>query len=118
MSNHEEQPLAWTLGDRLRKTRVDAQLGTDEMAYLLHQHRNSVSKWERGVSKPPIRKLMAWADVIAEYGDIDVEDVLKFLEVSPEQAAAERRHVERRVTRRAPSRQPRDEIRCSYLAAA
>jgi transcriptional regulator with XRE-family HTH domain len=37
----------WTVGDRLRKAREDADLGVEEIAVLMGRNRNTVTRYER-----------------------------------------------------------------------
>lgn len=43
------------LGALLRQQRLDADLSQDELAELLHVHKNTVSNYERGLRMMPIR---------------------------------------------------------------
>lgn len=60
----------WTLGDRLRKARMDAGLEQDEMTALLiagqiKATRASVSSWERDTARPRdlMRVVNKWSDI-------------------------------------------------------
>jgi transcriptional regulator with XRE-family HTH domain len=76
------------------------------MSDLLYLHRNTVSQWENGKSRPSIKKLRHWAQIIAERTDYDSDAVLTFLGVDPVTDIAERRRQERRVAWRQPSKEP------------
>jgi transcriptional regulator with XRE-family HTH domain len=66
MANTQTIPRpAWTLGDRLRKARECAGIGSGQMARTLHVSRNSITNYERretveDVSYPV---LIAWSSV-------------------------------------------------------
>ena len=55
----------WTVGDRLRKARVHAGIGTEQMAVALLRTRNTVGNYEGGRSKPPPRVMARWAELCA-----------------------------------------------------
>lgn len=55
----------WTLGDRLRKSRLKAGFEQDEMASLMGTTRPSISAWERDMARP--RDLVAVAKKWADY---------------------------------------------------
>ncbi len=53
MATHtHHEPLAWTLGDRIRKARRHAKLTNKQLADPLGVTAPSISNWENGVSKP------------------------------------------------------------------
>ena len=51
----------WTLGDRLRKARLEAGLEQAQLAAELGIARNSVATYENGRTKPRRPVLLAWA---------------------------------------------------------
>jgi transcriptional regulator with XRE-family HTH domain len=80
---HEEQLPSWTLGDRLRKARLHASLGTTaEMARRLHCHRNSVIGYESDRVRPPLDVVVRYSRLahipldwfVGDY-DPDIEEV-------------------------------------------
>lgn len=89
-----------TLGDRLRRTRLDADLESTEMSDLLYLHRNTVSQWENDKSRPSAKKLRQWAEIIASRTGYEAEAILTFLGVAPVTDIAERRRSDRRVAPR------------------
>lgn len=93
-----------TLGDRLRRTRMDANLTTTEMAKLLYMSRNIVNKWEKDENRPTDLKLQQWAEVIAKHSDYTVDGLLKFLSVDAvtkiTKISERRRQTERRTQRK------------------
>ena len=59
---HDDEPVPmWTLGDRLRKARRQARIGTAAMATKLGCHRNSVLGWETDRVVPPLEVVVRWA---------------------------------------------------------
>ena len=53
----------WTLGDRLRKAREDAGIGSTEMARRLHLTRQTITNYERGHRPPAWLTLKVWAEM-------------------------------------------------------
>ncbi|MFJ2370867.1 helix-turn-helix domain-containing protein [Microbacterium sp. NPDC087665] len=51
----------WTLVDRLRKSRMLADLDQGEIADRIGVARNTVSNWERGRSEPTATYFVRWA---------------------------------------------------------
>lgn len=51
----------WDLADRLRKSLREADMGIVEMADYLEVHRNTVSNWVSGRTRPPAMALRQWA---------------------------------------------------------
>lgn len=51
----------WTLGERLRKAREDAEMSQQQLADLVGISRRSVSAYESGDSTPRRPVLLAWA---------------------------------------------------------
>ncbi len=52
----------WTLVDRLRKSRILADLDQGQVADLIGVARNTVSNWERGRSEPTVTYFVRWAN--------------------------------------------------------
>jgi transcriptional regulator with XRE-family HTH domain len=106
MRNMTTQPQ-FTFGDGLRRVRMDAGLGSEEMADLLVCSRYSVGNWENDKNRPSTRKLRRLAEIVAERTDYEVDAVVEFLDPKPAIDLAERRKAKRRT----PSRQPgRDDM--------
>lgn len=57
------QTPAWTLGDRLAKSRHGAGLSQQQIADALLVSRQTVINWEKGHRPPTRRKIEAWARV-------------------------------------------------------
>ncbi|MCA1569279.1 MAG: helix-turn-helix domain-containing protein [Chloroflexi bacterium] len=55
----------WTLGDRLRKSRMDAGFDQENMATHLGVTREAISKWEQDASQPRnlLRVVERWAEL-------------------------------------------------------
>ena len=53
----------WTLVERLRKSRMLADLDQDQIASAIGVARNTVSNWERGRSEPSASAFVRWARV-------------------------------------------------------
>lgn len=51
----------WTLGDRLRKARLDADVTSKEMASVNGVSPNTVTNWENGHTKPARSVVLAYA---------------------------------------------------------
>ena len=60
-TQREEHIPVWTLGDRLRKARRDARIGTTTMAGRLECHRNTVLGWETDKAIPPLEAIVRWS---------------------------------------------------------
>ncbi len=57
----------WSLGDRMWKARKEAEsrgrrLEQSDLAEMLGVSRALVSRWERGLSEPSAKQVLAWAD--------------------------------------------------------
>jgi transcriptional regulator with XRE-family HTH domain len=64
MADHANEHVpVWTLGDRLRKARREAALGTSAMAARLRCHRNTVLGWETDKVIPPLQMVVRWSRV-------------------------------------------------------
>lgn len=57
----------WTLGDRMRKARMDARLTAQRISDLIGISRKSVTNYENGDTHPLPVILQAWADVTGVY---------------------------------------------------
>lgn len=57
------EPLNWTLGDRLAKSRRKAGMEQADIAPLVGVSRALISKWERDLSEPTVTQAQRWADV-------------------------------------------------------
>lgn len=55
----------WTLGDRLRKAREDADIDIQDMAKRLGYHRNTITAYEADDRPPKAGLIRAWADICA-----------------------------------------------------
>jgi len=53
----------WTLGDRLRKARVTAEISTQQMADALVRNRNTITNYESGFTTPSGRVVVRWAEL-------------------------------------------------------
>lgn len=51
----------WTLGDRLRKARMVAGIGSEQMAAIVGVSRGTISNYENDHSDIPARALMKWS---------------------------------------------------------
>ena len=60
------------IGDKIKMMRTSNQLSQESLATLLNVSRQSVSKWEQGVSKPSTEKLMRLSEIFK----ISVEDLM------------------------------------------
>lgn len=69
---------AQSLGDIIRKHRIDSGMSQEVLAQRLGVTRQAISKWENGSSDPSATNLMALADVF----NIKVEDMLKEAKIS------------------------------------
>lgn len=54
---------AWTLGDRLRKSREHAGLTQGALADLVHAKDSTISGWERDQHRPSRLALIRWSEV-------------------------------------------------------
>lgn len=52
----------WTLGDRLRKARLAADVSASDMADLLGVHRNSISAYENDRTEPKVHSIVQWSN--------------------------------------------------------
>ena len=59
--------------DKLRLLRTQANLSQEDLADELHVSRQSVSKWESGISFPEIEKLIS----ISDYFHVSLDALLK-----------------------------------------
>ncbi len=57
----EAWPFPWTLGDRLRKARVNAGYTALTFAATIGVSRESIRKYERDITVPRLPTLIAWA---------------------------------------------------------
>lgn len=55
--------LAWTLGDRLHKSRKAADIKVGHMAAALGVSRNTVTDWEADRRRPKHHALIVWAQL-------------------------------------------------------
>ena len=74
----EYRKEAQSLGDIIRKHRIDSGMSQEVLAQRLGVTRQVISKWENGSSDPSATNLMALADVF----NIKVEDMLKEAKIS------------------------------------
>ncbi|MDN6140454.1 MAG: helix-turn-helix domain-containing protein, partial [Tetragenococcus koreensis] len=74
----EKAALRITLGERLKKERIDHKMTQEFVAETLGVSRQAVSKWENGASDPSTANLIA----IANLYKIDVEDLLKDIQTN------------------------------------
>ena len=61
-----------TIGDKIKMLRTSSQLSQESLANLLDVSRQSVSKWEQGISKPSSEKMLR----ISEIFKITLEDLM------------------------------------------
>ena len=61
-----------TLGEKIKMLRIANQLSQESLASLLDISRQSVSKWEQGISNPSSEKLIR----VSELFNISIEDLL------------------------------------------
>ena len=69
----EKSEQAKTLGEVIKKHRVECKMTQEFVAEALGVSRQAVSKWESGISDPSTTNLMALAKLFG----VDVEDMLK-----------------------------------------
>ena len=69
----EKSEQAKTLGEVIKKHRVECKMTQEFVAEALGVSREAVSKWESGISDPSTTNLMALAKLFG----VDVEDMLK-----------------------------------------
>lgn len=69
----EKEEYAKTLGDVIKKHRVECQMTQEFVAETLGVSRQAVSKWENGSSDPSTTNLIALANLF----DITLEEMLK-----------------------------------------
>lgn len=69
----EKRYVAESLGDALKKHRIDCKMTQEFVAEALGVSRQAVSKWETGTSDPSTTNLLALAKL---YG-VTVEEILK-----------------------------------------
>ncbi len=60
------------IGEKIRELRVQNQLSQESVAYLLGVSRQSVSKWEQGLSKPSTDNLLRLSEIFL----VSVEDLI------------------------------------------
>jgi transcriptional regulator with XRE-family HTH domain len=63
---HDEQVRTapqWTLGDRIRKARREANMTMEELAEAIGMRRESVARWERDETVPNVSRLRHIEDV-------------------------------------------------------
>ncbi|MFZ4843006.1 helix-turn-helix transcriptional regulator [Mycetocola saprophilus] len=53
--------LTFTLGERLRKARESAGLQQDQLAPLVGAHRQTISRWETGLTTPRSEIILRWS---------------------------------------------------------
>lgn len=62
MSNNVTS-LAWTVGDRLTKSRRVAGISVEDMADHFGVNRHTIGRWEADKTKPTKAVLMVWAQI-------------------------------------------------------
>lgn len=60
------------IGEKIRELRIRNQLSQESIAQLLDVSRQSVSKWEKGLSKPSTDNLLRLSEIFS----VSVEDLI------------------------------------------
>lgn len=92
----------WTLGERLQKARVWAGIDAEDMAGLFFRHRNTISNWETGKTRPSARVLEKWSETT---------NVPRWWLLGEEPPESEPGSVDRRASRGATHGYPRRRLR-------
>lgn len=74
--------LAVTVGGRLAKSRLLADLDQEDMAAALGLSRATISKWERDITEPSVSQFIAWARITKQPVD-QLIDGLPGVECTP-----------------------------------
>jgi transcriptional regulator with XRE-family HTH domain len=64
----------WTLGDRLRKARSQARIGSEQMATIIGTSRGTISNYENDHTDIPVKALLKWSSATGVPVDWLIQD--------------------------------------------
>lgn len=85
-------------GEYLRKLRIERELSQEQLAEAMGLSRQSISKWEQGVSTPDIDNFMK----LAEFYSVPIESLIKAEEFSQKPEFAEENSAEEKPEKKKP----------------
>lgn len=85
-------------GEYLRKLRIEREFSQEQLAEAMRLSRQSISKWEQGVSTPDIDNFMK----LAEFYSVPIESLIKAEELSQKPEFAEENSVEEKPEKKKP----------------
>lgn len=85
-------------GEYLRKLRIERELSQEQLAEAMGLNRQSISKWEQGVSTPDIDNFMK----LAEFYSVPIESLIKAEELCRKPEFAEEDSAEEKPEKKKP----------------
>lgn len=85
-------------GEYLRKLRIEREFSQEQLAEAMRLSRQSISKWEQGVSTPDIDNFMK----LAEFYSVPIESLIKAEELSQKPEFAEENSAEEKPEKKKP----------------
>lgn len=85
-------------GEYLRKLRIEREFSQEQLAEAMRLSRQSISKWEQGVSTPDIDNFMK----LAEFYSVPIESLIKAEEFSQKPEFAEENSAEEKPEKKKP----------------
>lgn len=85
-------------GEYLRKLRIEREFSQEQLAEAMGLNRQSISKWEQGVSTPDIDNFMK----LAEFYSVPIESLIKAEELSQKPEFAEEDSAEEKPEKKKP----------------
>lgn len=85
-------------GEYLRKLRIEREFSQEQLAEAMRLSRQSISKWEQGVSTPDIDNFMK----PAEFYSVPIESLIKAEKFSQKPESAEENSVEEKPEKKKP----------------
>lgn len=85
-------------GEYLRKLRIEREFSQEQLAEAMRLSRQSISKWEQGVSTPDIDNFMK----LAEFYSVPIESLIKAEKFSQKPESAEENSVEEKPEKKKP----------------
>lgn len=85
-------------GEYLRKLRIERELSQEQLAEAMRLSRQSISKWEQGVSTPDIDNFMK----LAEFYSVPIESLIKAEELCRKPEFAEEDSAEEKPEKKKP----------------
>lgn len=85
-------------GEYLRKLRIEREFNQEQLAEAMGLSRQSISKWEQGVSTPDIDNFMK----LAEFYSVPIESLIKAEKFSQKPESAEENSVKEKPEKKKP----------------